>query len=83
MAVVYFLFLSLGAALPKVKGPIPDEVGLEAPFIGAGFGTVAAGVIFAMSSQAKRERAMGIGGLLGFAFGGGIYLIALVNEVVS
>lgn len=82
MLVVYVLLLSLGSSLPKVRGPIPDEIGLEAPFIGAGFGTIAAGVIFALSSQAKRERAMGIGGLLGFAIGSGIYLIALGNEVI-
>jgi hypothetical protein len=82
-AVALFLFLLLGSVLPRAKGPIPDEIGLEAPFVGAGFGTVAAGVFFATASQARRERAMGIGGLIGFALGGGFYLIALSVQVIS
>jgi hypothetical protein len=73
----------LGSVLPRAKSPIPEEIGLEAPFVGAGFGTVAAGVIFAASSKARRERAMRIGGIVGFVFGAGVYLIALSVQVAS
>jgi hypothetical protein len=76
-----FLILLFASALPQVEDPIPERVGLGFPFAAAGAGGVLGGVICAASPPAKRERAMRLGVLIGFALGAALYLLALVVQV--
>jgi hypothetical protein len=81
-AVAVFLLLLLASGLPQVEDPLPDRIGLSAPFIGAGAGSVVAGVIFAAAPQCRRERAIRLGGVLGFGLGAGLYLLSLTAQLI-
>jgi hypothetical protein len=71
----------LPGAFPQVENPWPKSVGLDLPLTLAGGGAVFAGVLFAGSSAERRERAVTVGGVLGFIAGMGFYLLSLVAEV--
>lgn len=82
---VLVLALLLGQALglPEVEDPIPNRINIDVPFTWAGMGGILAGFVYVFSAKAKRERAIGIWGLIGFALGAGFYLLALVVQVIS
>jgi len=82
---VLVLALLLGQALglPEVEDPIPNRINVELPFVWAGMGGVLAGLAFRFSARPKRERAMQMWGFIGFALGAGLYLLALVLQVIS
>jgi hypothetical protein len=67
--------------LPEVEDPIPDRINVDVPFTWAGMGGFLAGLLF--SVKPKRERAMRIWGMFGFALGAGLYLLALAVQLVS
>jgi hypothetical protein len=67
--------------LPQVEAPLPDRIGLGFPFSTAGAGGVLVGIVHPASSSAKRDCAIRLGGLIGFALGAGLYLLALVVQV--
>lgn len=80
-AVEVFLLALTALTLPEAEDPIPDRVGLDAAFIGAGFGAVLAGILCAWASKSSRETAMKWGGVIGFLAGTGFYLLALLVQV--
>lgn len=82
MLVLAFL-LGQALGLPEVEDPIPDRINIDVLFTGAGMAGALAGLIFAFSPRPKRERAIRIWGLIGFALSAGLYLLALVVQVVS
>jgi hypothetical protein len=73
----------LASALPRVEDPIPESVGLGLLIEKAGAGVVLVGIAFLRASPARREKAINIGGLVGFGFGALVYLIALVVQLFS
>jgi hypothetical protein len=80
MALLILAWLS-GSFLPRVADPWPKSVGLELPLTLSGSGAVLASVVFAFSSSARRDRAIRLGGALGFLVGMGLYLISLIVQV--
>ncbi|HSS41323.1 MAG TPA: hypothetical protein VLK37_02090 [Solirubrobacterales bacterium] len=80
--VALFLILLFASVLPEVEDPFPDKIGLSFVFGGAGLGGVMAGVFFAAATPQKRERAMAMGNLAGFALAATYYLIALFIQVI-
>ena len=75
-ALVVFLLLLLASVIPRAE-PLPNEIGISAPFVGAGAGGVLAGVAFFAASAQRQERAMKIGSFVGFLLGAGAYALAL------
>jgi hypothetical protein len=65
----------------KSKTPSLTGSGLSFVFGGAGLGGVLAGVLFTAVSPQKRERAMALGGLIGFALAAIYYILALLVQV--
>ncbi|MGN6557678.1 MAG: hypothetical protein ACTHLH_06655 [Solirubrobacterales bacterium] len=80
---VLALMIGQALGLPEVENPIPDRINITAPFLAAGMGGALAGLVFVFSPQARRERAMRIWGLVGFAIGGAFYLFALIVQLIS
>ena len=78
-----YLLLLFGSFIPRVKDPLPDEIGLEFLFYASGAGGALGGILFAFSSKARRDRAIKWGGVLGFGFGLLAYLISLLVQVGS
>jgi len=80
MAMVAVILL-VGGVFPEVKDPWPSSIGLDFPFTLAGaFGALAS----ARSSEkggAERSREVSKAGLLGLRFGGGLYLLSLLNQL--
>jgi hypothetical protein len=72
-----------GSFLPKVEDPWPDRIGMGLPFTLAGGGAVLAGILFAGSTAARRDRAIMWGGVFGFLGGVCFYAISLVVQVTS
>jgi hypothetical protein len=82
LVVTPYLLLLLGAIVPRVEDPLPDEIGLSVVLILAGTGGIL-GVLFTASTQERREQAANRGGAIGFGIGLAIYLLALVVQVTS
>jgi hypothetical protein len=80
---VIALLLGQALGLPEVESPIPSQINVDVPFTWAGMGGALAGFVFLSSAKPKRERAMRTWGLIGFALGAGLYLLALVVQVIS
>lgn len=78
-----FVALLLGAVLPRVEDPIPESVGLGLLIEMAGAGVVLVGIAFLRAPPARREKAISIGGVVGFGVGVLIYLVALVAQLFS
>lgn len=78
-AIHWLIFIS---ALPRVEDPWPNSVGLDLPFTTAGAGGVLGAVVSFPLEPASRDRAIMIGGLLGFWLGVLFYLVALANQLV-
>jgi hypothetical protein len=78
-----YLLLLLGSLVPRVKDPLPDEIGLEFLFYASGVGGALGGILFAFSSKARRDWAIKWGGVLGFGFGLLAYLISLLVQLSS
>jgi len=81
-SIVVFLLLLVASIVPRAGDPLPDEIGISAPFVGAGAGGVLAGVAFFAASAPRQERAMKIGSFIGFLLGAGVYALALVVQLV-
>ena len=77
------LWLILVSALPRVEDPWPSSIGMGLPFTTAGAGGVLGAVVSFHLKPASRDRAVLIGGLLGFWLGLLFYLVALANQLVS
>lgn len=77
MPAVGVLLLLISSFFPEADDPFPDRIGPDAPFTWAGAGGVVASVLFAGASSSKQERAISWGGVIGFVFGGGLYLLSL------
>jgi len=77
------LLISLASILPRVEDPIPDRIGIGTVFACVGFGGAIAGVAYSAASNAERDRAIRLGGLLGFLGGAGLYLVSLMVQVAS
>jgi hypothetical protein len=79
--IAVFLLLLLASVVPRAEDPFPEQIGISAPFVGAGAGGVLAGIAFFAAAPPRQERAMKIGSLVGFALGAGAYLLALVIQL--
>ena len=71
------------AVLPRVEDPWPDTIGLELPLVTATAGGVLAAVVSSLAKWDKQERAITLGGLVGFYLGSTFYVIALLVQVAS
>lgn len=76
------LWLLVLAVFPRVDDPWPDTIDLEFPFAMAAAGAVFAGVVCFLAGEEKRERAIKLGGLVGFSGGSAFYVISLLAQVV-
>ena len=78
-----WLLLLAGSVFPQVEDPWPDRIGVNLPIaLGGAFGFLAS-VLFAAAPEARRNRAIRNGGLIGIALGLVFYLISLVVQVCS
>jgi hypothetical protein len=75
-------WLTLLSSLPRVEDPWPSSIGMDLPFTTVGIGGVIGTVVAFHLRLASRDRAVMIGGLVGFWLGALFYLIALANQVV-
>jgi hypothetical protein len=71
----------LASFFPRVENPWPETIGLGLPVALAGAGGVLATVLFADTSQSRRDRQVRRFGLLGFYLGVASYFISLVIQV--
>jgi Na+/proline symporter len=78
--VPWLLVLTL---LPQVENPWPTTIGIGAPFGLAVAGSVLAGVVCSKAPRSRRDDAIHRGGLWGFYIGAALYLLALLNQLVS
>lgn len=83
IAVVPFVFAAFvaGALLPSIDNPLPDSIGLGFPFTMAGAFGVFVGTVLPEGSAEWRDPAIRRAGRLGFLFGGGVYVLSLVNQL--
>jgi hypothetical protein len=75
-----FLLLLFASVVPRAE-PLPSEIGISAPFVGAGAGGVLAGIAFFAAPAPCQERAMKIGSFVGFLLGAGVYALALAIQL--
>jgi hypothetical protein len=76
-----WLVLLTGAVFPRVEDPWPDRIGVNLPVtLGGAFGFLA-GVLFATSSEERRNRAIRNGGVAGIVIGLVFYLVSLAVQV--
>ena len=80
MSPAILLFASI---LPQVEAPLPDRIGLGFPFSTAGACGVLVSIVHTASSPAQRDRAVRMGGLIGFLLGTVLYLLALFVQLIS
>jgi hypothetical protein len=71
------------ALLPRVENPWPETIGLNLPFVTGTAGAALAGVVRFRAAQDRRERAILLGGFVGFLVGAVLYLISLAAQVAS
>jgi hypothetical protein len=71
------------AVLPRVEDPWPDAIGVELPFATAAAGSILAGVAYSLAIREKRERAIKLGGLVGFCVGSAFFFVSLLAQVIS
>jgi hypothetical protein len=76
-----YLLLLLTPVVPRVEDPLPETIGIPAVFALAGAGGVLASIFCAGSPQAKHDRWVRRGGVIGFGVGFALYLIAVVVQV--
>lgn len=57
--------------------------GADLPFTLAAAGGVLGGVGYSLAGREKQERAIKLGGLVGFCLGSGLYGVALLAQVIS
>jgi hypothetical protein len=75
--------LLVASVLPQVEAPLPDRIGLGFPFSMAGACGVLVGLAHTVSPPAKRDKAIRMGGLIGFLLGAVFYLLALLAQLTS
>ncbi len=82
---MFLLAFLLGQALglPEVENPIPEKIGLGDVFTVAGAGGVLGGMVGVCCSPKNKDRAIGVGSVIGLCIGTGFYAVALVIQVAS
>jgi peptidoglycan/LPS O-acetylase OafA/YrhL len=69
--------------LPRVENPWPDTIGLTFPFtLSAACGALVA-LFGPEAPRLRRDRAIRLGGLIGFCLGVLLYVVSLVGSIVS
>jgi hypothetical protein len=71
----------IGAILPHVRDPWPRSIGLGFPFTVSGAAAMLAEVICAELPHSQRVQVVNRFAVLGFRFGAGLYLLALLVQV--
>ena len=79
----FALLLGHALGLPEVESPIPERIGFGHVVGFAGAGGVLGEVVRFVSPPKKREQAVRWGLVIGFGFGLGFYVLALLVQVVS
>jgi hypothetical protein len=77
------LWLLAGSFFPRVEDPWPESIGLDFPLAVSGAFGMLAGLAFVDSPAARRDRAIRLGGLVGFIVGTLLYLVSLGVQVSS
>jgi hypothetical protein len=67
--------------LPHLESPLPEKIGIGFPLSTAGAGALLVGIVHTASPPEKRDRAIRVGGLVGFMVGAAFYLFVLVIQV--
>jgi hypothetical protein len=80
--VAWFLLL-IASLFPQVEDPWPKTIGLEFMIATTGAGGVVTSVLYAGAPEARRDRAVRRGGLIGFGLGALFYVLALLNQLIS
>jgi 4-amino-4-deoxy-L-arabinose transferase-like glycosyltransferase len=75
--------LILALFFPEVEDPWPEKIGFDFLFQAAGAGGVVLGVLFAKASESRRNQAIRWGGLWGFRIAVGLYVLSLLNQLIS
>jgi hypothetical protein len=75
------IFLAL--LFPEVEDPWPEKIGLWFLFQAAGAGGFVMEIVYAKAPEARRDRAIRWGGLLGFRIGAGFYALSLLAQLSS
>lgn len=85
IAAMLLLAFLLGQALglPEVDDPMPDKIGLGYLVSLAGAGGVLGGVVSVVGWPQKRERFVSVGTFIGFCIGFGVYVSALIFQLLS
>jgi hypothetical protein len=78
-----YVTLGLAAIVPRVEDPWPDTVGVDLPLTLAAAGAALGGVARSLAAREKQERAIKVGGLIGFCAGLALYFVALLVQVGS
>jgi hypothetical protein len=78
MLLLAFL-LGQALGLPEVENPIPEKIGLEDVFTVAGAG----GMFGVCCSSKNKERAIGVGSVVGLCVSAAFYVFALLVQVAS
>jgi hypothetical protein len=68
--------------LPKVEDPWPSSIGMDLPFTIAGAGGVFGAVVSFHIKPEGRDKAVMLGGLIGFWAGALFYFVALANQLI-
>lgn len=69
--------------LPEVEDPLPDRIGLTYLVSLAGAGGVLGGVVSVIGWPQRREQFVTAGTFIGFCVGLGIYVSALIDQLIS
>ena len=78
-----WLLLLTSSVFPRVEDPWPDRIGVNLSItLGGAFGFLAS-VLFAAEPEARRNRAIRNGGLIGIALGLVFYLVSLIVQICS
>jgi hypothetical protein len=79
---VLALLIGQALGLPEVEGPIPDKVGLDLLLSFAGVGGMFGGFLSLIWPQ-KRDLFISLGTLAGFGFGGALYALLMLVQLLS
>ncbi len=82
MAATVHAVLWFASLFPRVESPLPSQIGLSFPFTVGGAGGIFRDLVRSGRSQPVRRWASIEFGRLGFAFGGIVYCVALIAQLV-
>jgi hypothetical protein len=83
MLVLAISSIRLASFFPEVEDPWPDKIGLWFLFQAAGVGGFVMEIVHARAPEARRDRAIRWGGLIGFRIGAGFYALSLLAQLSS